>query len=66
MTFKNIELEKTIKLMQEDSDYKDFEDTLQYIIAKDIGCEVIISNDKDFISKELPLYNPKEFVNNFL
>jgi predicted nucleic acid-binding protein len=42
MTFKNIELEKTIKLMQEDSDYKDFEDTLQYIIAKDIGCEVII------------------------
>jgi predicted nucleic acid-binding protein len=66
LPFENKDLQKTITLMQDDSDYIDLEDTLQYIIAKESGCEVIISNDKNFTAKELPLFTPKKFVDRYI
>ncbi len=47
--------------MNENSSFCDLEDTLQYVLAKKAGCEVIISNDKDFFSPDLELFNSKEF-----
>lgn len=59
--FSNKEVELTCKLMLEDSDYIDLEDTIQYILAKKLNCDLIISNDKKFISKDIKLLNTKEF-----
>ena len=41
----------------------DFEDMLQYVCAKEHGCDAIITrNKKDFIFSTLPLYTPTEFL----
>ena len=52
--------------MKQNKNYKDFEDTLQYILAKNSSCDSIVSNDKNFFSQEMPLYTSKEFVKRFL
>ena len=36
--------------MEKDQNFKDLEDTLQYVLAKKEGCELILSNDKNFYS----------------
>ncbi len=59
--FSNKEIENVCKLMLKDKEYQDLEDTLQYILAKKQNCDLIISNDKNFISKDIPLITSKEF-----
>ena len=61
--FSNREIAQTCQLMRENPNYKDLEDTIQYILAKKEGCELIISNDKGFYSEEIPVMSSKEFVN---
>ena len=61
LPFDNSILKKSINLMREDSDYVDLEDTIQYVLAKESKCDVIISNDKKFISKGIKLINAKKF-----
>ena len=60
------ELSKTIELMRKDSDYKDFEDTIQYILALNTKCDVIVTNDKRFVSKEIECLSSSEFVQKYL
>ena len=64
--FSNSDVAKTCSLMREDKDYTDFEDTMQYILAKRENCQMIISNDKRFISKDIELLNSVEFCNRFI
>ena len=45
---------------------KDLEDNLQYILALKYECDLIISNDKNFIKRDLKVLNSKEFINRFL
>ncbi len=45
---------------------RDLEDNLQYILAKENGCKIIITNDKDFIKNDLNILSSKEFVDNYL
>jgi predicted nucleic acid-binding protein len=59
--FSNKEIEECCNLMLEDSDYADLEDTIQYIMAKKEKCDLIISNDKNFISKDITLLTSEEF-----
>lgn len=59
--FSNKEIEECCKLMLEDDDYKDLEDTIQYIMAKKEKCDLIISNDKNFVSKDIKLLTSEEF-----
>jgi len=59
--FSNKEIEQTCTLMLEDTDYKDLEDTLQYILAKKSECDFILSNDKNFISKDIELKTSEQF-----
>jgi len=47
-------------------DNNDLEDNLQYICAKEAGCEVIITNDKKFYSDSIKKMTSIEFVQGYL
>jgi predicted nucleic acid-binding protein len=59
--FGNREIARAIELMQSEN-YKDLEDTIQYVLAQKSGCDLIISNDKNFISKDIQILSSKQFV----
>jgi len=44
----------------------DLEDNLQYICAKEAGCKVIITNDKNFYSETIEKMTSIEFVSKYL
>lgn len=45
------------------SDFKDFEDALQYFSAVDSGCDIIITrNGKDFKKSLLPVFTAEEYL----
>lgn len=60
------ELSQTVKLMRSDADYKDLEDTLQYILALNTHCDVILSNDKKFVSKKIECIGSEIFIEKYL
>ncbi|MEA3512299.1 MAG: PIN domain-containing protein [Campylobacterota bacterium] len=60
--FSNQEVLETCTLMRENQKFKDLEDTIQYILAKKEGCDLIISNDKNFVSDEIGLLTTQEFL----
>ena len=60
------ELTQTIALMREDEAYKDFEDSIQYILALNTQCDVIVSNDRGFVAKGLPCMSSEVFVREYL
>ena len=64
--FGESELTSAIKLMRSDSDYKDMEDTIQYILALQQNCDLIITNDKKFVAKNINCMNAKAFVSKFI
>ena len=47
--------------MRENPLYTDFENTLQYVLAKKQNCELIISNNKNFYSDDLALMSSEDF-----
>ncbi|GAB6072787.1 type II toxin-antitoxin system VapC family toxin [Venenivibrio stagnispumantis] len=51
--FANEDLNKAIYLMEKDQRFKDLEDTLQYVLAKKEGCDLILTNDKEFYSPDI-------------
>ena len=60
--FDNKEINECCLLMRRDSNFIDLEDTLQYILAKKVDCELIISNDKNFYSKDIKLMKSNQFI----
>ena len=60
------ELSQTIALMRDDTDYKDFEDSIQYILALNTKCDVIVTNDKHFVSKGVECLSSQRFVEKYL
>ena len=44
----------------------DFEDTLQYLSAKNHECDCVITNDKNFYKAELETLSSNEFVRKYL
>ncbi len=64
--FSNKEIAKTCSLMKEDESYKDLEDTLQYVLAQKENCDMIISNDKKFASKEIELLSSETFIKKYI
>jgi len=61
--FSNTDINQTCDLMLEDSDYKDLEDTVQYLLAKKSQCDLIVSNDENFVSKSIKLISSSDFCN---
>jgi|FLOH01.1.fsa_nt_gi predicted nucleic acid-binding protein len=64
--FSNKEVSQTCKLMKENNNFKDLEDTLQYVLAKKSECELVISNDNNFYSEGIELLTSKEFCEKHL
>ena len=64
--FSNKEVAQTCALMQENENYRDLEDTLQYILAKKLSCELILSNDQNFYSDDISVINSEDFARNIL
>ena len=59
--FTNKEVELTCTLMQNNEMFNDLEDTIQYVLAKKVGCDLIISNDKNFVSEDIVLMSAQAF-----
>ena len=64
--FSNKEITKTCQLMTEDKLFVDLEDTLQYILAQKKNCDVIISNDRKFVSRDIDLMASTEFIGKYI
>ncbi|PHS31975.1 MAG: ribonuclease [Sulfurovum sp.] len=53
---------KTISLCEtEDTLFKDYEDTLQYVCAKKVDAELILTNDKGFVSLDIEVSGTQGF-----
>jgi len=60
--FGNKEIEESCKFMKKNRNFTDLEDTIQYIMAKKSSCDLILSNDKGFVSEGITLMSSGEFV----
>jgi len=50
------EVDKALSLCEAmESPYKDYEDALQYVCAKKVGADLIVTNDKGFISDDIEI-----------
>ena len=63
--FSNKELLQTTNLMSEDKNFKDLEDTVQYVLALNTNCDCIISNDKNFYCPDIELLSSDDFLKKF-
>ena len=44
----------------------DFEDSVQYIVAKNLACDVIVTNDKNFVKNgEIEVLSSKRFLEKY-
>ncbi len=59
--FGNSEVSQSCTLMQKSAQYSDLEDTIQYIMAKKVDADLILSNDKAFVSDGIELMNTEVF-----
>jgi predicted nucleic acid-binding protein len=64
--FSNREIAKTCQMMREDIQYKDLEDTLQYVLAQKEKCDIIVSNDRGFVSKQIELLSSEAFIKKYI
>lgn len=58
--FGNDEIDEAIYLMESNEKFSDLEDTIQYIMARKKRCNYIITNDKGFVSHDIPLLSSRE------
>ncbi len=59
--FGNTEITKSCRLMKQNRKFTDLEDTIQYVMAKKIEADLILSNDADFVSDGIELMNTEQF-----
>lgn len=60
--FANQEIEESCQLMKSNQNFTDLEDTIQYVMAKKVHCDLILSNDKGFVSEGILLVGSGEFI----
>lgn len=63
--FGNYEVAKSCMLMKKNQSFTDLEDTIQYVMAQKSGCDLILSNDKGFVSEDIPLMSSEAFIIRF-
>ena len=59
--FGNTEVSQSCQLMKKNPKFTDLEDTIQYVMAKKVGADLILSNDTAFVSEEIELMSTAEF-----
>lgn len=62
--FGNKEIEESCKFMKNNKNFTDLEDTIQYIMAKKVACDLILSNDNGFVSEGIEIMSSGKFVEN--
>ena len=62
ISFSNEEVEMAVELMRNNPKFGDLEDTLQYVLAKKEGCDLILSNDKGFYSPDIEVLTTKQYL----
>jgi len=62
ISFGKEEVKTAITLMEKNEKFKDLEDTIQYVLAKKEGCDLILSNDKGFYSPDIEVLTTKQFL----
>lgn len=61
--FEVINLNKEILIEAMETDFKDYEDSIQYVSAKKSNCEAIVTrNKKDFETSTINVFTPEEFL----
>lgn len=60
--FGNKEIEESCMFMKKNKNFTDLEDTIQFIMAKKASCDLILSNDKGFVSEGVELMSSGEFL----
>lgn len=63
--FGNKEIEESCLFMKKNKNFTDLEDTIQYIMAKKASCDLILSNDKGFVSEGVELMSSGEFIGKY-
>ena len=59
--FGNNEVTKSCRLMKQNRDFTDLEDTIQYVMAKKVNADLILSNDKGFVSDGIEVMSTEVF-----
>jgi len=59
--FGNTEVTKSCRLMKQNKNFTDLEDTIQYVMAKKVKADLILSNDKSFASDGISLMSAEKF-----
>jgi predicted nucleic acid-binding protein len=65
IAFGNSEVTKSCRLMKQHKAFSDLEDTIQYVMAKKVNAELILSNDKAFYSDGIPVMDTKKFCQEY-
>ncbi len=60
--FSNDEIIEAINLMKNNTNFKDLEDTVQYVLAKRERCDLILTNDQQFYSPDISLLTTRSLV----
>jgi len=58
--FSNEEIDEAIYLMEKNNKFSDLEDTIQFIMARKVRCDYIVTNDKGFYSQDIPFFCSQE------
>ena len=59
--FGNTEVTKSCRLMKQNKNFTDLEDTIQYVMAKKVKADLILSNDRGFASDGIELMSTEKF-----
>ena len=60
--FGNREIRECCTLMKNDTKHQDLEDTIQYIMAKKVSADLILTNDRSFVSEDIKMLTSKDFL----
>ncbi len=64
--FSNDEIFEATNLMRKNRKFKDLEDTIQYVLARKINCDLILTNDKGFFSPDIEILTAKDLYERFI
>ncbi len=60
--FGNMEVTKSFRLMKQNKKFTDLEDTIQYVMAKKVKADLILSNDRGFVSDGIEVMSAAAFA----
>jgi len=58
--FSNKEIDEALYLMEKNNKFSDLEDTIQFVMAKKVRCDYMVTHDKGFYSYDIPILGSKE------